>query len=198
MSDTLDSAREEQPPHEEAQRTRFPLPIVVGVLLGLVLSIFLARYFFGDSSPELTVEAFQQAQTRWRDANIKDYRVEVEVVSRQKERYTVEVRGGEPQQAWRNGQPLKQMRIFDTWSVPGMFATIADDLRLSEPHQQGNTGEIAKQLYLRCTFDDATGAPVRYHRVQWGSHLDIVWQITKLEQIHDDGATQTLIPPPAP
>jgi hypothetical protein len=164
----------------------------------LVLSIFLARYFFGDSSPELTADALRQAQTRWRDANIQDYRVEVEVHSRQTEKYAVEVRQGEPRQAWRNGQPLKQIRIYDTWSVPGMFATIADDLRIVEQAQQGKGGPNAPQLYLRCTFDAATGAPVRYHRVQWGSNLEIMWQITKLEQTHDDGSTQTLIPRAAP
>lgn len=179
MNEMASGGREEPGPHAGTQRSRFPLPIVVGVILGIAFSLFLARRFFGDSSPELTSERLAEAQARWQKAQWKNYRVEVDVQSRQREQYAVEVRNGEPRQAWRNGRALTQTRVFDTWSVPGMFTTLADDLDVA--HRGGDKANAGAQLHLRCTFDVATGAPLRYRRIEWGNNFEILWQITKLE-----------------
>jgi len=179
MEEPPDDTKDENPPHDSPQRPRIPLHIVAGIIVGLGVAFFLVRWYFADPSPLLTRELLREAQSRWKAAAIHDYDVEVEVKSRQVETYAVEVRNDVPQQAWRNGQPLKQVRVFDTWSVPGMFATLSDDLDRCAPASQAK-GE-GLQLMLRCTFDPKTGAPMRYRRIEWGKDLDISWQITKLE-----------------
>ncbi len=85
---------ENEPPQPPVQGQRFPLITVTGVVLGICLALFAARWFWGDSSPTLTPERLQQARKQWAAANIRDYRVEVAVQSRQQEVYAVEVREG--------------------------------------------------------------------------------------------------------
>ena len=162
--------------HQPSYGLRNLLPILVGALLGLVLSVYLIQRFYGDPTPPLTAEALKQAETKWRDAKIGDYDVEIEVQSRQRETYAVEVRNGEPQQAWRNGQPLKQIRTFDTWSVPGMFDTIHSDF-----DRDDRQGQPAPELVLRAEFDERTGVPLKYKRIQWGADIEISWRVTKFE-----------------
>lgn len=164
------------PPHEGGYGLRRFLPILVGVALGLVLAIYLVQKIYGDPTPPLTAEALKQAEANWRSARIRDYDIEIEVQSRQKETYAVEVRDGAPQHAWRNGQPLKQIRTFDTWSVPGMFDTIHSDFDRSDRQDQP-----APELVLRAVFDERTGVPLKYKRIQWGADIEISWRVTKFE-----------------
>lgn len=161
------------------ENTRSPLrflPIAVGVVLGVALSIYLVQRFYGDPTPPLTAEALKQAEATWRAAGIRDYDVEIEVQSRQREAYAVEVRDGVPRQAWRNGQPLKQIRTFDTWSVPGMFDTIHSDFDRTDRQDQP-----APELVLSAVFNEQTGVPLKYKRIQWGADIEISWQVTKFE-----------------
>jgi hypothetical protein len=164
----------------------------VGVVLGIGLSVYVARRYLRDPLPELSAQRLQEATARWRASGVKDYRVEVEVQSRQTEHYQVEVQEGSPRQAWRNGRPLTQTRVFDTWSVPGMLTTISADLdRATAPDGEGT------RLTLRCQFDSQTGAPVHYRRIEWGSDLEVSWRITKLEAASADGSRRSLLEQPA-
>jgi hypothetical protein len=183
-----ESLRDDSLPHPAGQRRRIPLHVVAGVILGIGLSFYLARRYFRDPLPELTPERLRQATAKWQSDGPQDYHVEVEVQSREPERYAVEVRGGNPQQAWRNGRPLKQSRVFDTWSIPGMFTTIGDDL--DRAHRAGQSGS---NLTLRGQFDEQTGAPLSYRRIEWGSDLEVSWRITKLEAIESDGSRHSLL-----
>jgi hypothetical protein len=165
-----------QSPHDATHGPWRFLPIMVGVLLGIGLAVYLVQKIYGDPTPPLTAEALRQAEANWRAANIRDYDIEIEVHSRQKETYAVAVRDGAPQQAWRNGQPLKQIRTFDTWSVPGMFDTIHSDFDRTD-----RQGQPAPELVLRAVFDERTGVPLNYKRIQWGSDIEISWRVTRFE-----------------
>src|SRR5205085_1922979 len=135
------------------------LPVAIGVMLGIALAIYLVQRIYGDPTPPLTAVALKRAEANWRAARIRDYDIEIEVQSRQRETYAVEVRDGVPHQAWRNGQPLKQIRTFDTWSVPGMFDTIHSDFDRTDRQDQP-----APELVLRAVFDERTGVPMKYKR----------------------------------
>lgn len=178
-----ETSRAENDPHPSPQRPRLPLHILVGMGLGIVLAFFVARRFLGDPLPPLSSEGLREAMARWQAAGIDDYLVQVEVQSRQQEHYSVQVKQGTPEQAWRNGQPLKHLRTFDTWTIPGMFATMSDDLARSERRGTTKDGADGSRLTLRCQFDERTGAPLRYRRIEWGNDLEISWQITKFEEL---------------
>jgi len=175
MDDPIDHPQPEKPPRDGGYGWRL-FPILIGVVLGLVLAVYLVQRIYGDPTPPLTAELLRQAEVKWRAAKIRDYDIEIEVQSRQKETYAVEVRNGEPLQAWRNGNPLKQVRTFDTWSVPGMFGTIHSDF-----DRKDRQGQPAPELVLRAEFDERTGVPRKYKRIQWGSDIEISWRVTKFE-----------------
>ena len=157
------------------------LPILIGVVLGIGVALWLVQRYFGDPRSPLTAEALRRAELAWREAGISDYDVEVEVKSRQTETYAVHVRDGKPLSAERNGRPLKQIRTFDTWSVPGMFDTIHSDLATAD-HAKN---PAAPELTLQATFDSQTGVPQSYRRIQWGQDLEISWRVTKFERNQD-------------
>ncbi len=179
MSDDPEQLREESARPPSPGRPLRSLPILLGVVLGIGIALFIARGYFGDPSPPLTSEALQAAEQRWTSADIGDYRVEVAVTSRQNETYAVEVRDGRPQLAWRNGNPLKQLRTFDTWSVPGMFETIHTDLDRAHQNESSGGGDIT----LRCTFDEQTGVPRLYRRIEFENDVEVSWIVTKLESL---------------
>lgn len=179
MDETAESSNQASEPHTSASWPRSCLPIAVGTILGVCLALYLARRFFGDPTPELTAELLQAAEQRWTAAAIRDYDVEVELKSRQLETYAVEVRHGEAQRALRNERPLKQLRTFETWSVPGMFETIHTDLansdRAKNPH--------VPQMTLQAEFDPDTGVPLKYRRIEWKTgSLEISWRVTRFER----------------
>jgi hypothetical protein len=167
------------PPRAAAGQPCSCLPTVVGVILGVTLSFFLARRFFGDSTPEITADSLREAEQRWTKADIRDYDVEVEVKSRQTETYRVEVRDGTSQQAFRNGRPLKQLRTFETWSVPGMFETIHTDLANSDRTKNPRV----PRMTLQAEFDPETGMPLKYRRIEWEyTSIEISWRVTNFEK----------------
>src|SRR5687768_14211576 len=58
------------------ERTPGPLrllPIAIGVVLGIALSVYLVQRFYGDPTPPLTAEALKRAEVAWRKAGIRDY-----------------------------------------------------------------------------------------------------------------------------
>jgi hypothetical protein len=176
MDEPRNDTQESPAPYDAGYGLRRLLPLAIGAVLGIALAIYLVQRIYGDPTPPLNAEALKQAETTWRAAKIRDYDIEIEVQSRQRETYAVEVRGGTPLQAWRNGQPLKQIRTFDTWSVPGMFDTIHSDFDRTDRQDQP-----APELVLRAVFDERTGVPMKYKRIQWGADIEISWRVTRFE-----------------
>ena len=76
---------------------------------------------------------------------------------------------GQPVAAWRNKQPLKQRRTFGTWSVPGMFSTMARDVDAVERRAAGQAKPGEVELILKAEFDPQYHVPRRYQRIEWGS-----------------------------
>src|SRR5437763_1922899 len=107
---------------------RFVIGAVVGVAIGLVAALLVLRLNRPAAAPLLTPALFEQAHERWKANAPPDYDIVVRVTGSQPAVYRVEVRSGQAQAAWRNGDPLMSRRTFGTWSVPGMFGTISRDL----------------------------------------------------------------------
>ncbi len=160
--------------------------IALGALLGLVAGLVYYRQTSASPTPALTPELFDQARSHWAEESIDNYDVEIQVTGLQAATYFVEVRRGIARKALRNGQPLRQQRTLGTWSVNGMFSTIASDVeRLRHPkkeHAQAN----ALHLKLRAEFDPQWGFPRRYYRleqVRFGNNRSVSWRVTRFQPV---------------
>lgn len=164
--------------------------ILFGAGAGAIASLaawgFLSLVRF-DAPPELTPARYYDALERWQSAAPPDYDIEVEITGPQAARYRVEVRGGEPASAERNGVPIKQRRVYGTWSVPGMFGTMSRDVEAIERRAAGRAKPDEQELVLRAEFDPVYGYPARYERIEWGSargntSAAAMWRVTRFER----------------
>jgi hypothetical protein len=155
---------------------------LAGIAVGAVGALIALRIINHDSTPRLTPADYYAARERWKAAALPDYDIEIEVAGPQAAVYRVEVRGGQPTAAWRNNRPLTQRRTFGTWSVPGMFSTMARDVDVVERRAAGRAkpGEI--ELILKAQFDPQYHFPQRYQRIEWGSRrgsdaVTVTWEV---------------------
>jgi hypothetical protein len=158
----------EVPPRPSRRRSSIVLAAILGSLFGLAVALLFWAYSHRDRLPQLSQQDFEDAQSRWRKNGPRDYDVEVEVSGRQPAIYRVEVRGGEPAAAFRNGQPLTQKRTWFTWSVPGMFGTLESDFNHVARVTTGDVDENTPRLRLFGIFHPKYGYPERYRRIMLG------------------------------
>ncbi len=186
MNDDLLLAPESKapsPPPRAPIVRRVLLGLAAGLGLGLLAMFVLAVVNRGPVSPHLTPELFEAAKAKWKREQPQDYNIEIQVRGNQPATYYVEVRGGVALLALRNGNPLRQMRTFSTWSVPGMFATMSRDVEALERRAAGQADKFTPDLNLRATFDSRFGYPARYRRVQYQSSVEVEWEVTRFEPL---------------
>jgi hypothetical protein len=162
---------------------RFVFGALLGLALGCIPALYILRLANRDPTPALTPELFEAAHQRWKSRAPADYDIEVRVTGSQPAVYRVEVRGGEAQAAWRNGEPLNSRRTFGTWSVPGMFSTISRDIEAVERHASGKAERFTPRLTLRAEFDAEYSYPKRYRRIQQWSTVEVAWEVTEFRVI---------------
>jgi len=162
---------------------RFVLGSLFGIAVGIVPALFVLRLANRDPTPPLTPELFRAAHERWKARAPAEYDIEVRVTGSQPATYRVEVRGGEAQAAWRNGEPLNSRRTFGTWSVPGMFSTISRDIEAVERHATGKAERFTPRLTLRAEFDPKYSYPARYRRIQQWSTVEVAWEVTEFRVV---------------
>lgn len=158
----------------------------VGLIVGLVVIILLNR--FGqraNSLAPLSLADWQQARQRWVAAGIRDYQIEIRVTGRQAATYQVDVVGGEAIEATRDGHPLPQRRTWGTWTVEGMFETMARDFESVERQRTGRADASTPNLSLRGDFDRELGLPRRYLRiemVQRAANPEVSWEVLRFQR----------------
>lgn len=175
MNDSGDSCRPKRSPR------RTGLWLLLGLALAVAALLLAWRLLPGDPIPPLSPEQFHAARARWKAIAPQDYNIEIVVRGSQPATYAVQVRDGKAEQALRNGRPLRQRRTFGTWSVPGMFSTIARDVEAVERFNRGKAEPGSPQLRLRAEFDPKYSYPARYRRIQWGSPVEVSWEVTRFE-----------------
>jgi hypothetical protein len=183
-----------QPPAKQplAPLRGFAVLALAGLAAGIVAAVAYLRYANYDPTPPLTPELYYAARDRWRASGPKDYDVEIAVAGPQAATYRVQVRGGLPEAAWRNGHPLKQRRTFGTWSVDGMFSTIARDIDALERRAAGEAGINETELILRAEFDPQYSYPRIYKRIEWGSRrgstaTTATWEVVEFRVVKPGG-----------
>ncbi|MCI0359477.1 MAG: hypothetical protein L0211_13455 [Planctomycetaceae bacterium] len=157
---------------------------LAGLAIGAIGSLVVLRIINHDPTPRMTPEVFYAALERWKASAPPDYDIEIQVAGPQAAVYRVQVRGGQPTAAWRNGQPLAQHRTFGTWSVPGMFSTMARDVDVVERRAEGRAKPGEVELILKAQFDPQYSFPRRYQRIEWGSRrgsdaVAVTWEVTE-------------------
>ena len=167
------------PCNSSSSLRRFVLGAVAGIGFGIIPALYLLRQASRDPTPTLTPHLFHAAHERWNAVAPPDYDIEVRVTGSQPAVYRVEVRDGEPQAAWRNGEPLTTRRTFGTWSVPGMFSTIGRDIEAVERHATGKAERFTPRLTLRAEFDPKYHFPKRYRRIQQWSTVEVAWEVVE-------------------
>ena len=169
-------------PQPTADPGRYLRRIMWGTLLGgaigVGVTLFVVRTLNRDPTPELSPAIFHAENERAKATVPADYDIEVRVTGTQPATYRVEIRGGQAQAAWRNGNPLTSRRTFGTWSVPGMFGTISRDIEALERHAAGKADQFTPQLTLRAAFDPQYHYPAKYRRIEWGSPVEVEWEVT--------------------
>lgn len=165
---------------------RYAGGFVAGGILGLIGAFVLWRAFSNHAAlPEMHRQEWLDALHRWEAAAVRDYDIRISVSGRQAATYAVEVRDGEAIDATRNNEPLPQKRTWATWTVEGMFETIARDLESVEKHMEGRADSSTPQLQLRALFHPQLGYPQQYLRtemVRFGSNVEVSWQVTKFDR----------------
>ena len=155
--------------------------VLIALAVASAAGLLALRWWRADPIPPLAPEQFYEARAKWEQEAPPDYDIEVVVSGSQPATYEVQVRGGQPELALRNGKPLQQRRTFGTWSVPGMFSTMLRDVETVERSTSRNPDPSVPRLRLRAAFDERYGYPSRYRRIQLGSPVEVSWQVTRFE-----------------
>jgi hypothetical protein len=159
------------------------LAVLLGGLLALVSVATWMIFFSGNRLPTIDQARFDAAQKLWNERGPASYEIEVSVKGMAPAVYNVSVRQGEVTSATENGTPLTQRRTLGSWSVPGMFRTIAIDLQHAIEPMQVGPNEV-NEVTPQGIFDAQYGYPVRYRRIQWGSDVpEASWIVTKFEVV---------------
>lgn len=145
-----------------------------------VASIALAlQCFVAESVPELTEVSLEQAMARWDKSGPMSYDMDIELRGARPGNVHVEVRNREVVAETRDGREPGRW-TWKTWSVPGMFDTLTQDLQIAEDPEQQIQAAKGTKWRLRCEFDAQFGYPLRYHRLVTGGP-EVFWQVTKFQ-----------------
>src|SRR3954464_2276016 len=144
------------------------------VVLVIVCLAFALQYFVAERLPELTEANLQAAMEQWQKNGPTSYDLDVELRGAQPGRVQVQVRQREVDSETRDGRTPGRW-TWDTWSVPGLFDTLSQDLQTAE-NPEGQAAQGTKWR-LRCEFDPQYGYPQQYHRLVTGGP-EVYWQVT--------------------
>jgi len=160
--------------------------ILGGMLLGggaaLAFAVAAMSFFVRGVLPPLTEAELRRAEERWQGARPRDYDMFVRVTGRQPSEFRVEVRGGEPARLMRNGNATPR-RMWDVWTVPGLFDTIHQEIDQAENPAGPFGSPPGTQVIQRVAFDERYGYPARYERVVMGTPLEVAWEVVEFREI---------------
>ena len=145
-----------------------------------------AIYFIRDGVSDVDQLLLNDAKSAWNNSGIHSYEIEVLVTTFQKDRYVVSVRDSEVFAVELNGTPLKRLHAFETWSVDGMFETIARDLEHVENLNSGNAGPETCEILIKGAFDTRFHCPRKYLRFEIGGQNqtpDVSWEVTRFDRL---------------
>jgi hypothetical protein len=135
------------------------LGAIVGSLVGLIGIIGVMVFINRGQLPLMKAGEFEAAEARWNERGPVSYDMDLEGNFDLKGRLHVEVRKGTVSAMTLDGQP-EPPRLWDYYSVPGLFGIIRDDLKRNEASATNPENAVIQQA----EFDVEFGLPRRYQR----------------------------------
>lgn len=169
----------------ERTQARRKLVLLSAALLGAATAVSAVVLFLvirgRDPAPEVSRQSLDEAVRQWQVNGPRDYDVQVVVDGRSKDTYRVSVRDGVAVSLVHNGTLIDRPRVWDTWSVPGMFDTIRRDVETVETVESGQATKETPRLRLKCDFDPKYGYPKRYRRTQMSGGREVIWNVVEFK-----------------
>lgn len=169
---------------DSAQSPRRLRNLAMGIIIGAAIAIVGVLAFLLATrerlDPPITMAELDAAVDRWSEHGPKNYDLDLELSGANSAAVHVEVRDGEVVQVIYDGRKL-QSRLWDDWSVPGLFAIIRIDIEsCMAKRDSAQKGVAAVNVEPRGLFDDRYGYPLRYRRVT-SSGADANWVVTQFK-----------------
>ena len=153
--------------------------IVVAFAAAVACVILAMNYFVAERQPALTEESLNAASGKWDANGPASYDMDIELRGTRPGIVHVEVRDKEVTAETRDGR-VPGKWTWDTWSVPGMFDTLSQDLQTAANPEQAIQAEAGTKWRLRCEFDEKNGLPRKYHRLVTNGP-EVFWHITSFK-----------------
>lgn len=154
------------------------LGFAVTVPIALLAIVFVTRWH---RLPDLKVSALDEAERRWQQAALDDYRLHIEIGGRRAGQVEIVVRGGAVVHMTRDGVTPKRVETWQAWTVPGMFETLRLECESASQPQKSFGVSQPTQVILRGEFDPANGLPRKYQRIVLGADNEMSWTVTRFE-----------------
>jgi hypothetical protein len=162
-----------------ALSTRAIVFALASIALAIAFVLLALQYFVAERLPELTEAQLQAAMERWQKNGPASYDLDVELRGAQPGHVHVEVRQHEIENETRDGRTPGRW-TWDTWSVPGLFDTLSQDLGIAENPEGQIQAAQGTKWRLQCEFDPQFGYPKQYHRLVTGGP-EVFWHVTAFE-----------------
>lgn len=170
------AARVVRPPRRRVRASKLVAGVILGIGAGALVALIATLALLRPRAAELNEDELARAEKLWRETAPADYDIDVRVTGRQPGEYHVEVRGGRPAFAARNGIATPQ-RVWDVWTVDGMFDTLHQEIENAQNPAGPFGSPPGSHVVERATFDERFGYPRRYQRIVMGTELEIAWEV---------------------
>lgn len=129
----------------------------------------------------LEAAAIDTAEQRWRDYQLRDYRMELTVEGDRIDSgdFRAEVRGGALVSVERNGEAVSSRDPF--YTVPGLYAFMRDELEMAASPERFWGVPPGTAVRQRAQFHREHGYPQRYLRAVSGTQHNVAVQVKRLE-----------------
>jgi hypothetical protein len=150
--------------------------VLACLAFALACVVFALQFFVAERLPLLTEAELERAKKLWQEHGPTDYDIDVEIRGAQPGVVHAEIRHGAVLAQTRDNRVPPQW-TWDTWSVPGLFGTLEQDMEIAENPEREIQAAKGTKWQLRCEFDPRYGYPRRYHRLVTGGP-EVYWQVT--------------------
>ncbi len=156
--------------------------MVIGSVVGLVVMVWLIVFLNRGQLPIMQPAELKAAEQRWHERGPSSYNMELEGSFGSKGHTHIEVRNGEVTSMTLDGRPSRR-RLWNLWSVSGLFEFIETDLRRNTEAASHERGPLPEPVLQQAQFDPDLGLPRAYQRTELDSGQSGGWRIVKFESV---------------
>jgi hypothetical protein len=171
------------PPRRSRLRLRSVLlGMVMGSVVGLVGMVSLVVFLNRGQLPIMQPAELKAAEKRWHERGPTGYNMDLEGSFGSKGHTHIEVRNGEVTSMSLDGR-ASPPRLWNQWSVNGLFDFIEADLRRNTEAAHREGGQLPEPVLQQAQFDPDLGLPRAYERTELDSGQSGGWRIVKFERV---------------